>query len=317
MRLTALLLAVTFAPLTHAALFTHSPAANGLAIAIADRDFPENTLEAIRAAKVFGCDIVELDISRTLDGVLVLLHDGPVDRVSSGSGEAEKMLSGEMALYDAGAWFNPRFRGIHHPRFLDALRLAKDLGLKLELDLKSRGIVRPVYDMVVAEGMLERVSFGGHAEELPQVAPDLKHEPTASWRQDMDRAAVAKLQEQGKFVVASFSFNDHELDFALMRRAIAAGVDALSTDHPRLAADALGRSIESRAIALSQQARQGAVAARLQAISDLGDLTDLPLTAILSALLWDENPAVSPSRRAGFGPQIVTARPFRSYFTRI
>jgi glycerophosphoryl diester phosphodiesterase len=52
----------------------------------ANRDSPENTLEAIRESRILGCDAVEMDISRTLDGVLVLLHDGPIDRVSSGSG---------------------------------------------------------------------------------------------------------------------------------------------------------------------------------------------------------------------------------------
>src|SRR5579862_4163068 len=117
----------------------------------ANRDAPENTLEAIREAKILGCDVVEMDISRTLDGVLVLLHDGPIDRVSSGSGEIEKKLSDEMTLYDAGDWLNARFHGIRQPRFLDALRLAKDEALKLELDLKSRGITRDVYDMVRAE----------------------------------------------------------------------------------------------------------------------------------------------------------------------
>src|SRR5689334_10086752 len=104
----------------------------------ANRDAPENTLEAIQESKNLGCDAIEFDISRTLDGVLVLLHDGPIDRVSSGSGEVEKMLYREFALYDSGAWFNSRFAGNRHPRFVEAVRLAKDLGLKIELDIKSR-----------------------------------------------------------------------------------------------------------------------------------------------------------------------------------
>src|SRR5258708_15897077 len=154
----------------------------------ANRDAPENTLEAIRVAKTLGCDAVELDISRTLDGALVLLHDGPIDRVSSGSGEIEKMGSDEMALYDAGGWFNSRFRGLRQPRFLDALRLAKDLRLKLQLDLKSMGLTRELYEMIGAEGMLDRVGFGGHAEDLPQVAPDRPPEPTTSSKSDMGAA---------------------------------------------------------------------------------------------------------------------------------
>src|SRR5689334_16202213 len=186
----------------------------------ANRDAPENTLEAIQESKNLGCDAIELDISRTLDGVLVLLHDGPIDRVSTGSGEIEKKLADEMTLYDHGAWFNSRFRGIRQPRFLDALRVAKDEGLKIELDIKSRGITRAVYDLVRAEGMLDRVSFGGHAEELPQIAPDLRREPTQSWKPEMGSAEVARAHEEGKFVTASFSFNDHEMDFPMMQRAV-------------------------------------------------------------------------------------------------
>ena len=259
----------------------------------ANRDAPENTLEAIQESKNLGCDAIEFDISHTLDGVLVLLHDGPIDRVSSGSGEVEKMLYREFALYDAGSWFNSRFRGIHPARFLDALRLAKDLGLSIELDLKSRGITRQVYEMIRGEGMLDRVAFGGHSEELPQVAPNLKRQPTASWRPGMTREEVSKLQKEGKFVVASFSANNHELDFPMMRKAVAAGVDALSTDHPRLAADALGRSLEQMAIRLVSTAREGNRDARLQAISRLSDFRDLPLATVFSKLLWDADPAVS------------------------
>ena len=36
---------------------------------------PENTLAAIRAAIDLRCDLVEVDVQRTRDGVLVLVHD--------------------------------------------------------------------------------------------------------------------------------------------------------------------------------------------------------------------------------------------------
>jgi glycerophosphoryl diester phosphodiesterase len=41
----------------------------------ASHDFPENTLEAFRAAAEQGADGVELDVRRTLDGGLVVHHD--------------------------------------------------------------------------------------------------------------------------------------------------------------------------------------------------------------------------------------------------
>jgi glycerophosphoryl diester phosphodiesterase len=41
----------------------------------ASGDHPENTLAAIRAALALGVDSIELDIQRSRDGALVLIHD--------------------------------------------------------------------------------------------------------------------------------------------------------------------------------------------------------------------------------------------------
>jgi hypothetical protein len=147
--------------------------------------------------------------------------------------------------------------------------------------------------MIGSEGMLDRVSFGGHAEDLPQVAPNWRREPTTAWKPDMGAAEVSQLHDKGKFVIASFSFNDHEMDFPMMQRAVAAGVDGLSVDRPRLAAEALGRSIEAHALQLAGEARHGELKSRLQAISKLSDFRDLPLAAVFAGLLWDTDPAIS------------------------
>ena len=46
----------------------------------ANRDMPENTLEALAYAARMGCNMVEVDIRRTLDGKLVLNHDDFLER---------------------------------------------------------------------------------------------------------------------------------------------------------------------------------------------------------------------------------------------
>ena len=50
------------------------------------RNFPENSLPAIDHAIQMGVDIVELDVQRTKDGVLILMHDGKLDRTTTGKG---------------------------------------------------------------------------------------------------------------------------------------------------------------------------------------------------------------------------------------
>ena len=51
------------------------------------RNFPENSLEAIDNAIKMGVDIVELDIQRTQDGQLIVMHDASLDRTTTGKGK--------------------------------------------------------------------------------------------------------------------------------------------------------------------------------------------------------------------------------------
>ena len=48
------------------------------------RNFPENSLEGIENAIKMGVDIVELDVQRTQDGVLILMHDETLNRTTTG-----------------------------------------------------------------------------------------------------------------------------------------------------------------------------------------------------------------------------------------
>lgn len=43
------------------------------------RNFPENSLEAIDNAIKMGVEIVEIDLQRTKDGVLILMHDPKIN----------------------------------------------------------------------------------------------------------------------------------------------------------------------------------------------------------------------------------------------
>lgn len=53
------------------------------------RNFPENSIEAIESAVKMGVDIVEIDIQRTKDGHLILMHDKTLDRTTTGKGRVE------------------------------------------------------------------------------------------------------------------------------------------------------------------------------------------------------------------------------------
>lgn len=61
------------------------------------RNFPENSLEAIDNAAKMGVDIVELDVQRTKDGVLILMHDGTLDRTTTGKGKISEITWDSIA----------------------------------------------------------------------------------------------------------------------------------------------------------------------------------------------------------------------------
>lgn len=54
--------------------------------------YPENTLKAFEEALKLPVDAVELDVRRTKDGVLVVIHDETVDRTTNGKGWGSGMM---------------------------------------------------------------------------------------------------------------------------------------------------------------------------------------------------------------------------------
>ena len=63
------------------------------------RGAPENSLPAFEQAIGHGADMIELDVMRTSDGELVLMHDTTVDRTTNGTGSvASKTLAQIKAL---------------------------------------------------------------------------------------------------------------------------------------------------------------------------------------------------------------------------
>ena len=63
---------------------------------------PENTLAGLDRGIELGADFVEIDVQRTHDGHLVLMHDKFVDRTTNGTGKLSEMSLEEVRKLDAG-----------------------------------------------------------------------------------------------------------------------------------------------------------------------------------------------------------------------
>lgn len=259
----------------------------------ANRDLPENTLESLAYAARMGCNIVEVDVRRTLDGTLVLNHDDMLERLTGGMGNVENTSYDELALLDTGSWMGERFPPLRIPRFEEALRVAREQGIGLYLDIKTKGIGPQLIAELEREGMLQRVIFGGEWDDVRTLYPAANRDLTASVGPECTKEQVEKAHREGKFVIVNFSETSHEMDLEAMGAAVAAGVDAINVDYPRIGADAVGRPVEVKLGLLAKAASEGAVPARTAAIRELSFYYGFPTQTLFERLLHDSDDQVS------------------------
>lgn len=78
---------------------------------------PENTLAAFDLALRQGAHGIEFDVHLSSDGVPVVIHDGRLERTTSGSGLVSAVPLAVIKRLDAGSWFNRRYPARAHHRF--------------------------------------------------------------------------------------------------------------------------------------------------------------------------------------------------------
>lgn len=123
---------------------------------------PENSLEAIAAARNCGADMVEIDVQSTRDGHLVLLHDETLERTSEGCGPlAEHDLDTVTKLrLREGMGGDSALTEILLPTLEQALDAARD-HVMLNIDTKTQADLDQVCAEVLARGMGDQVLVKG------------------------------------------------------------------------------------------------------------------------------------------------------------
>ncbi|MBZ0184920.1 MAG: glycerophosphodiester phosphodiesterase [Candidatus Obscuribacterales bacterium] len=126
---------------------------------------PENTIAAFLAAIDSGADAIELDVRRTIDGELVVIHDATVDRTTDGSGSVSQLSLAQIKRLDAGYRFTRdggrtfpyRNQGIGVPTLAEVLSATDDTMIFLELKEKNRELADCVRACLVEHQALDRV----------------------------------------------------------------------------------------------------------------------------------------------------------------
>nr|WP_281381949.1 glycerophosphodiester phosphodiesterase family protein [Nocardiopsis mwathae] len=124
---------------------------------------PENTLPALRLARIHHADMAEIDVRRTADGHFVVIHDLDLRRTTDvaelfperRSWRVSDFTLAEIRRLDAGSWFGERFAGERVPTLAEALDLlrADGLGALVELKVHRRDseMCRDLADFLRAE----------------------------------------------------------------------------------------------------------------------------------------------------------------------
>jgi len=118
---------------------------------------PENTLRSFRKALELGVNAVELDVRRTKDGELVVIHDNKVDRTTNGRGLVNELTLEEIEKLDAG-------KGEKIPTLEEALEFL-DKKVKILIELKEVGFEDKVLEIVKNKGLEDNVIIISFHEE--------------------------------------------------------------------------------------------------------------------------------------------------------
>lgn len=95
---------------------------------------PENTIAAFDKAVEMNADYIEIDVQRSQDGKLVVIHDQTVDRTTNGTGNVKDLTFQQLNRLDAGSWKGIQFTGEKIPAFEEILdRYYEKIGILIEL----------------------------------------------------------------------------------------------------------------------------------------------------------------------------------------
>ncbi|GAB3257655.1 glycerophosphodiester phosphodiesterase family protein [Larkinella harenae] len=147
---------------------------------------PENTLATFRAVLKMPISYLEIDVRTTRDGQLVILHDGKLDRTTSGSGPLENHTLAELKQLSAGKGFDEAYGNERIPTLKEVCQLLRDWNKsqtrKVNLYVDCKAVApKPLVDELAAFGLLDDAVFYGSDAllmSLKQVAPRARLMPS-------------------------------------------------------------------------------------------------------------------------------------------
>jgi glycerophosphoryl diester phosphodiesterase len=205
---------------------------------------PENTIRAFKRAMNLGVDYIELDVRKSRDKKLVVIHDDKVDRTTNGNGYVRDLTFEAIRKLDAG-------KGEKIPSLEEALDLLKKGKQRIAIEIKEPDTLDEILKIVMEEGLSSKViivSFWHNVlTRIKEIEPEIKTGAIFVGR-PVDAVSLAKAAQsellclKHKFIDEEVVVECHENDIEVnawvvneiedIRRVMELGVDIISSDYP-------------------------------------------------------------------------------------
>jgi glycerophosphoryl diester phosphodiesterase len=164
---------------------------------------PENTIASLQKAVDHHVNLIEVDVHRTVDGELVVIHDNSLTRTTNGDGKIKEMTWAELSQLEAGSHFSLEFAGEPIPRLQDVIDFCKANDVILVLEGKYTadypGMEQQILALLAANDMLDQIILISFDHEWVDGIHDLAPEmPVGYLCKNID---VNTLPADGKVIV--------------------------------------------------------------------------------------------------------------------
>lgn len=153
-------------------------------------NYPENCLETIQFVNDSIVAIYEVDVAKTKDGKLVLMHDNSIDRTTTGSGLIKNIDYETLQSFDLIDDFGNE-TSFKVPLFSDVLKWSKENNVVLSIDIKRsvpQGDVISAIKAMEAEDIAIIITYSlEQAQNAYKLAPELLLSVSARNDEECDR----------------------------------------------------------------------------------------------------------------------------------
>ena len=202
---------------------------------------PENTLRSYKKAIELGVDAVELDVRKTKDGKLVVIHDADVSKTTNGRG-----LINELTLKEIKALETEK--GERIPTLEEALDFI-DKKVKILIELKEVGYEKKVLELLKKKGLQNVIIVSFLEDALKKVRELNKKVETGLIYVKHKNPIKAALELKANYLLPLYAFTHtanvqkaHENglkvivwtinDVEKAKEFIKKGVDGIASDRP-------------------------------------------------------------------------------------